>query len=120
MFPLLPAVLGVLTVEPQNVTVLEEQIAAFECAAGNALPRASVIWYKDSLPFNVSSSNRYYMSDVTGTLFIRDARASDEGEYSCECVNSVGSVTSVPAALSVVNSFQSKLLVISVTLQSLL
>ncbi len=102
------AVLGSVTVEPQDQTVLQGQIAGFECIAENALPRASVTWYRDSIPLVISEDPRYYVSDVTGTLFIREVNESDVGQYSCVCVNSAGSVSSGPASLMLVNSLPRK------------
>ncbi len=97
--------LGVITVQPQNITVLQGQIAAFECKAENSLPRTTVTWYKDSIQLNVLA-DRMYVSDVTGTLFIRDVGVADAGGYHCVCENGAGQVTSQVANLTLAASIE--------------
>ena len=94
-------VLGDITIQPQDITVTQGQIAGFECQAENALPSHTVTWYKDSVQLNVSASTRYFVSSVTGTLFIREVEISDAGLYHCVCENGAGSETSEQALLTV-------------------
>ena len=65
-------------------------------------------WYKDSNILNVASNNRFYVSDLSGTLFIRQVQESDVGMYHCEVSNNAGSMSSSQAQLSLVNSVPSK------------
>ncbi len=98
-------VLGDITVQPQNITVLQGQIAAFECKAENSLPRTTVTWYKDSIQLNVLTDSMY-VSDVTGTLFVRDVGVEDAGGYHCVCENGAGQVTSRVANLTPATSIE--------------
>ena len=81
------------------MTLPQGQIAAFECKAENALPSSTVTWFKDSTPLDVAADARLYVSDVTGTLFIRDIGLGDAGSYHCVCENSAGTVSSRSASL---------------------
>lgn len=92
--------LGDITVQPQDITILQGQIAAFECKAENALPRTTITWYKDSVRLDVPADRRLFVSDVTGTLFVREVGMADAGQYHCVCENGAGQVTSRVANLT--------------------
>ena len=98
-------VLGDITIQPQDITVTQGQIAGFECQAENALPSHTVTWYKDSVRLDDLASPRYFVSNVTGTLFIREVVLTDAGLYHCVCENGAGSETSEQAMLTVAAEF---------------
>ena len=91
-----------LTVEPGNLTIPEGKLAAFECYAGDAKPRAEVTWYKDSVRINADNNPRLHTSNLTGTLMIREVQASDVGLYHCVAENVAGTVMSREARLTLV------------------
>ena len=93
--------LGDITLQPQDVVDLPEgQIAAFECRAENARPEPSIAWYKGTTLI-ASGGARVNVSELTGTLFIRDIQSSDAGSYRCVASNVAGSVESRQASLNV-------------------
>ena len=95
------AVLGEITVQPQDVDLPGGQIAAFECRAEKARPEPTIVWYRGSTLL-VSDGAKINVSELTGTLFIRDIRSSDAGSYHCVASNVAGAVESRQASLSVV------------------
>lgn len=98
------AVLGEITVQPQDVVDLPVgQIAAFECRAESARPEPGITWYKGATPITVSGEGgaRINVSELTGTLFIRDIQPSDAWSYHCVASSVAGSVESRQASLSV-------------------
>ncbi len=92
-----------MTIHPQALSIPQGQIATFECEAANARPKPTVSWYKDSVLLNVSS-DRFYVSEITRTLFIRDVSSVDTGLYRCTLENVAGSIDSQPANLSIDNT----------------
>lgn len=78
-------------------------IAAFLCQPRKTVPPTLVTWSKNSVPIN--AENRFYISNVTGTLFIREVTAGDNGVYSCTASNDVGRVSGPMVTLKVVTSF---------------
>ena len=89
---------------PSNLSIPEGQMAAFECSGAASKPRPSVTWYKDSAQINNGSDPRVLVSELSGTLFIRDVQSSDAGIYHCVVANVVGEITSRKASLTVLSS----------------
>lgn len=93
-----------LTVMPSDLSIPEGQMAAFECYGGESKPRPKVTWYKDSTHImNGSSDARVFISELSGTLFIRDVRNSDAGMYHCNVSNVAGTLISQSASLTVLS-----------------
>ena len=109
----LPAVIGNFTINPQNLTVPPGQVATFECEAGAARPKALIKWYKDSTLLD-EDGERLYVSDVSGTLFIREVDESDGGAYHCEASNGAGIMSSVTAQLRVMQNGRLFMVVVSI------
>lgn len=85
---------------PENLEIPAGQVAVFMCRIEGALPRPQITWFKDSTTLNTSGA-RFYVSDVTGTLFIREVLEQDAGLYHCTATNTAGSRTSGQATLSI-------------------
>ena len=85
---------------PEHLEIPEGQVAFFRCGTEGTLPRPQITWFKDSTALNTSGT-RFYLSDVTGTLFIRDVLELDTGLYHCTATNAAGSSTSTQATLNV-------------------
>ena len=98
-FFLLVLVVGTLSLEPNDLTIVRDQVAAFECLVTNAVPPTVVTWYNDSKP--VKTNSRVVVS--AGTLFIKNVQDSDEGSYHCEAGNIAGNLTSRAASLTVID-----------------
>ena len=93
-----------LTVMPSNLSIPEGQLAAFECYGAESKPRPTVTWYKDSSQITNGSDPRVYISELSGTLFIRGLRTSDAGLYHCAVMNVAGRLISHKASLIVLPS----------------
>ena len=51
-------------------------------------------WKKDGQPFSAEDIKSRRITSSSGTLIVRSAVAEDSGNYTCELVNSAGSVES--------------------------
>lgn len=98
----LSIVLGQLTFGPQNATVIQGQVTGFECYAPHSSPPVEITWFKGSVPLDISGHR--HVSASTGTLLIRDAVSSDEGEYYCQVRNMAGVRSSGSAFLTVLDT----------------
>ncbi|NP_001343718.1 Muscle M-line assembly protein unc-89 [Caenorhabditis elegans] len=59
----------------------------------DAIPRASVVWYKDGLPLRADSrTSIQYEEDGTATLAINDSTEEDIGAYRCVATNAHGTI----------------------------
>ena len=86
---------------PNNLSIPEGQMAAFECYGAESKPRPTVTWYKDSAQINNGADPRVFISELSGTLFIREVQNSDAGMYHCVVTNVAGTLTSQNASLTV-------------------
>lgn len=88
---------------PSNLSIPEGQMAAFECYGAESKPRPTVTWYKDSAQINngTGADSRVFISELSGTLFIRDVQNSDTGLYHCVVTNVAGTLTSRNTSLTV-------------------
>ena len=89
-----PATAPVITTQPQNTAVSAGGSAQFSVAASGA-PDPSYQWY-----FNGS----VFSGGTGSSLSIANARSSDAGDYTVVVTNSLGTVTSAKATLSVSGS----------------
>ena len=101
-----------LSVQPNDLSLPEGQLAAFECNTAYAKPRAAVTWYKDSAPIDDAADPRVYVSRLTGTLMIREVLMSDRGLYHCDVLNVAGRLTSRGASLTVLASNVSGMIIL--------
>uniref|UniRef100_A0A1I7TK31 Ig-like domain-containing protein n=1 Tax=Caenorhabditis tropicalis TaxID=1561998 RepID=A0A1I7TK31_9PELO len=59
----------------------------------DAVPRASVVWYKDGLPIRADSrTSIQYEDDGTASLSINDSTEADIGAYRCVATNAHGTI----------------------------
>ncbi|CAL2029366.1 unnamed protein product [Caenorhabditis brenneri] len=59
----------------------------------DAIPRASVVWYKDGLPIRADSRiSIQYEGDGTASLAINDSTEADIGAYRCVATNAHGTI----------------------------
>ena len=85
---------------PQNQTVLEGSNVLFLCnASGNPTPAFS--WAINGSPVTTTSNPRISFSAYNKQLTIRSVNKTDGGEYQCLVNNSVKTVTSTAAFLTV-------------------
>ena len=88
---------------PQNVTTYTNSLAFFQCGISNeTFPPANVEWFKRSEVLNIDGDN-LFVSPNTNALIIHSSTSADEGEYHCQVLNDVGSVTSDDATLTVID-----------------
>ena len=90
-----------LTEMPRNLSIPEGQMAAFECYGNESKPRPMVTWYKDAAQIINGTDPRLFVSELSGTLFIRNVQNSDAGLYHCVLSNVAGALTSQSASLTV-------------------
>ena len=87
------------SIQPSDLEVNLGGIAFFECQPETVGPRPEVTWFRDSAPLDVSGG-RFLVSNVTGTLFIREVQASDYGSYHCVAGGSAVSRTATLSQLT--------------------
>ncbi|XP_065903747.1 uncharacterized protein [Dysidea avara] len=88
---------------PQNVTTYTNSLAFFQCGISNeTFPPANVEWFKGSEVLNIDDDN-LFVSPNNNTLIIHSSTSADEGEYHCQALNDVGSVTSDDVTLTVID-----------------
>ena len=92
-----------LTVMPRDLLIPEGQLAALECYGAESKPRPNVMWYKNSTQITNGTDPRVFVSELSGTLFIRDVQSLDTGMYHCVVTNIAGSRTSRKASLTVLS-----------------
>ena len=87
---------------PRDTTELEGQTAVFNCVVGG-YPTPDVAWEKDGVELNVAAHARLSVSFNNGNhqLIITNVQQSDAGQYRCVANNSLDTVTSSPATLTV-------------------
>ena len=102
-FCLLTVVPPTLSHPPQNVTTYTNLLTFFQCGISNeTFPPANVEWFKGSDVLNIDGDN-LFVSPNTNTLIIHSSTSADEGEYHCQALNDVGSVTSDDVTLTVID-----------------
>ena len=85
---------------PQNQIVLEGLNVSFLCnASGNPTPTFS--WTINGSPVNTTSNPRITFSAYNKQLTITTVKRTDGGEYKCLASNTVNTVTSTAASLTV-------------------
>ena len=89
-----------ISIPPSSVSAYSGSIATFTVSAGGTAP-LSYFWYKNNVL--VSDSSRIFGSS-TSTLVISNLVVGDAADYVVVITNSLGSVTSAPATLSVSDS----------------
>ena len=81
---------------PENKTVTLGDSIQFFCIQDRSFPLAEIVWLKDDMLLQVSSSDRYLvqseellhdMGRVSSSLLISSVRSSDAGLYGCRAVN---------------------------------
>ena len=90
------------TKKPENIVKIENQDVVLNCTAvGN--PQPSVEWTKDDVVLNITADPQLSTtsSGNTHSLTIQNVRRSDEGQYRCVAINSVGATTSEAGTLTV-------------------
>ncbi|XP_066014896.1 hemicentin-1-like [Pocillopora verrucosa] len=87
---------------PRDTTEVEGQTAVFNCVVGG-YPTPDVAWEKDGVELNVAAHARLSVSFNNGNrqLIITNVQQSDAGQYRCVANNSLDTVTSSPATLTV-------------------
>jgi protein sidekick len=87
---------------PVDTKVILGHVASLQCRASSD-PNVpyDIRWYQDGRLINSAASFRINTYDTSGTLEIREARASDAGEYTCE-VSSAGGNDRRSASLDVI------------------
>ena len=81
---------------------MEGQTAVFNCVVGG-YPTPDVAWEKDGMELNVAAHARLRVSSNNGNhrLIISNVQQSDAGQYKCVANNSLDTVTSSSATLTV-------------------
>ena len=101
--------LPVIVQQPQSVVATVGSEVMLECSA-MSLPTPEITWIKDGTIVDEGSDNRIdinqalvmsSMDEVLSTLMIVNVSLSDDGEYSCNASNIVGSVVSNTVNLTV-------------------
>ena len=87
---------------PSDDTKVEEQTAVFNCAVAG-YPTPDVAWEKDGVELNVAAHARLNASFIDGNyqLTLSNVQQSDAGQYRCVANNSLDTVPSSPATLTV-------------------
>lgn len=57
------------------------------------MPEPSINWYKNDELITVSDDERIMLLELNSTLYIKYAKAEDEGVYKCEVSNRLGVVS---------------------------
>ncbi|XP_008940595.1 PREDICTED: hemicentin-2-like, partial [Merops nubicus] len=76
--------------EPTTVSVLEGQPVRLTCEC-HGIPLPTLSWWKDGEPLSTQPGSLKQVSTGGGVLYIEKVRLVDEGMYTCECRNSIGS-----------------------------
>ena len=89
------------TTYPQNQTVREgDNVTLFCNATGN--PRPSISWTIDELTVNITVYSRISLTSDNKQLTVKNvSRTDSHHKYRCQANNSVGTITSDPASLTV-------------------
>ena len=89
------------TTYPRNQTVREGDIVTLFCnATGN--PKPSISWTIDGLTVNTTLHPRISFTSDNRQLTVRNVNRTDlSHEYRCQANNSVGTITSYAASLTV-------------------
>ena len=87
---------------PRDATEVEGQTAEFNCVVAG-YPKPDVAWEKNGVELNVAEHTRLRVSSNDGNhqLIISNVQQSDAGQYKCVANNSLDTVTSSSATLTV-------------------
>ena len=87
---------------PRDTTEVEGQTAVFNCVVAG-YPTPDVAWEKNGVELNVAEHARLRVSSNDGNhrLIISNVQQSDAGQYKCVANNSLDTVTSSSATLTV-------------------
>ena len=98
------------TTHPQNKTVREgDPVTLFCNATGN--PRPSISWTIDGLPVNITVHSRISFTADNKQLTVKNVNRTDSHhKYRCLARNSIGTITSYAASLTVQCEYDSKIL----------
>lgn len=78
---------------PKSITVKFQDAFQLKCSSKPPVIYPSVWdWRKDGEPLSVEDIRSKRITSLVGTLVVRSAVAEDSGNYTCELVNSAGSV----------------------------
>ena len=72
---------------PSNVTVRSSQPVSLPCVPPRSIPVATILWYKDNVPFVPRPGEFEVKQLFTGTLQFNNVQIRDEGKYFCVAVN---------------------------------
>ena len=91
-----------ITKRPKNATVQEGQGAEMSCE-GKANPEnVTVRWYKDGIAVKSTTGlDRRTAVKKDGTLVFAKVEAEDQGRYTCEVTNGIGTPIAASAYLGV-------------------
>lgn len=82
---------------PENQRVSVQETVSFQCRAnGNPIPR--IVWSFNGVP--IPTVKGHYEISRQNTLYVHEVTRDDEGHYSCQAMNDVGSMTA-DASLSI-------------------
>ncbi|XP_044170542.1 peroxidasin-like [Acropora millepora] len=89
------------TTHPQNKTVREgDPVTLFCNATGN--PKPSISWTIDGLPVNITVHSRISLTADNKQLTVKDVNRTDSHhKYRCLARNSIGTITSYAASLTI-------------------
>ena len=113
-----PSDAGKVLSPPTDQTKIEGENVTLQCEVFLGELSANVTWYKDgSMVSTESNGSRFSTRDQSGifSLTITGLNRTDEGNYSCQVNNSVGTVSSA-AALLTVNCKNSRVIFVAVEL----
>ncbi|XP_012220960.1 neogenin isoform X2 [Linepithema humile] len=80
--------------QPLQQVAVEGSAVTLECAA-NGNPKPTILWLKDGVALDLTSSDSRYREVAASSLMITQVRESDQGSYQCRAENDVDSLDAV-------------------------
>ena len=87
------------TTHPKNIQTLREGVNITFSSDANGIPESTFTWTKDGSV--VTADNRISVSADNKQLSLTNLNRADSGEYRCVATNSVGTINSNVATLTV-------------------